>query len=112
MCFNVDIFKGPSQIEEAHAAYISEVQADENLHYTIGHIAPERMQYLVENGQWSWTHPSKPKNFVRDLQPLKRNGPAPEDLSQYLIRLEVCSLRTFKDHSRSLHSRGMFTISE
>ena len=51
--FNVDIFKGPSQIEEAHAAYTSKVQAIENLHYTIDHIAPEKMQHLVESGQWS-----------------------------------------------------------
>ena len=64
MCFNVDIFEGPSQTEEAQATYISKVQAIENLHHE---HAPERMQHLVENGQWSWTHPSKPTNFVRDL---------------------------------------------
>ena len=44
VCFNVDVFEGSSQIEEAHAAYISKVQAIENLHYT---ITPERMQHLV-----------------------------------------------------------------
>ena len=69
MCFNVEIFKEPSQIEEAHAANISKVLAIEYLHYTIGHISPERMQHLVENGQRSWTHPSKPAIFVRDLPP-------------------------------------------
>ena len=43
------------------------MQAIENLHYTTGHISPERIQHLVENGQWSWTHPSEPTNFVREL---------------------------------------------
>ena len=68
----MDIVKGPSQIEEAHAAYISKVQAIENLHYTIGHVSLERAQHLIENGQWSCTHPSKPTNFVKDLANAKR----------------------------------------
>ena len=61
--------KGPSQIEEARAVYISKVRAIENLHYAIGHISPEIMQHLVENGQWLWTHPSTPTTFVRDSPP-------------------------------------------
>ena len=68
VCFNVDIIKGPLQIDEAHAS-ISKVKAVENLHYPNGHILPERMEHLVENGQWSWTHPSEPTTIVRDLPP-------------------------------------------
>ena len=33
----------------------------------MGHIAPERLQHLAENGQWSCTHASKLVNFVREL---------------------------------------------
>ena len=58
--FHVDILKGPLQLEEAHAAFIFKVHAIQNLHYTVSHISPERMQHLVENGQWSRTHLSKP----------------------------------------------------
>ena len=35
--------------------------------YTIGYIAPERMQHLGESGQWSWTRPSDDTNIVREL---------------------------------------------
>ena len=47
--------------------YTSKVQAIQNLHYCVGHITPERLQHLVENGQWSWTHASKPVNFAMEL---------------------------------------------
>ena len=46
----MDIFKGPSQIEEALAAYISKVQTIENMNYTIGHISPEWVHLFRE---WS-----------------------------------------------------------
>ena len=47
--------------------YMTKVQVIQNLHYCVGHIAPERLQHLIENAQWSWTHASKPVNFVREL---------------------------------------------
>ena len=51
VCFNVDVTTGTTQLEEANLNYLSKVQAIQNLHYCMGHIAPERLQYLVENGQ-------------------------------------------------------------
>ena len=49
--------------------FMTKAQAIHNLHYSVGHIAPERLQHMVENGQWSWPHASKPVNFVRELPP-------------------------------------------
>ena len=69
VCFNVDVITGPTQLQEANMTYMTKAQAIQNLHYCVGHIAPERLQHLVENGQWSWTHASKPVNFVRELPP-------------------------------------------
>ena len=63
MCFNVDVTTGPTQLEEADLTYMSKVQAIQNLQY----CAPARLQHLVENGQWSWNHASKPINFAREL---------------------------------------------
>ena len=67
--FNVDIATGPTQLEEANLTYMTKSQAIQNLHYCVGDIAPERLQHLIENGQRSWTHASKPVNFVRELPP-------------------------------------------
>ena len=69
VCCNIDVTTGPTQLEEANLTYISKVQAIQNLHYCVGHISPERLQHLVENGQWSWTHAFKPANFARELPP-------------------------------------------
>ena len=69
VCFNVDVSTGPSQLEEANLAYITKAQDIQNLHYCMGHIASKRLQHLVENGQWSWTHASKDVNFARELPP-------------------------------------------
>ena len=49
--------------------YMTKVQAIQYLHYCVGRIAPKRLQHLVENGQWSWMHASKPINFARELPP-------------------------------------------
>ena len=64
---NVDITTGPTQLEEANMIYMTKAQAIQNLHYCVGHVAPERLQRLFEDGQWSWTHSSKPVNFAREL---------------------------------------------
>ena len=69
VCFNFDVITDPTQIEEASMTYMTKAQAIQNLHYYVGHIAPKRLQHLVENGQWSWTHVSKPVNFARELPP-------------------------------------------
>ena len=89
VCFIVDIFKGPLQIDEAHAAYISKVKAIENMHYTIGHISPEKMQHLVENGQWSWNHTSKPTNFVRVLPSCSYCALTKAKLSRFRVRITI-----------------------
>ena len=69
VCLNVEVIIGPNQLEEANITYLIKMQAIQNLHYCVGHIAPERLRHLVENGQWSWTHVSKPVNFIRELPP-------------------------------------------
>ena len=43
VCFNVDVTTGPTQLEEANLTFMSKVQAIQNLHYCVGHIAPERL---------------------------------------------------------------------
>ena len=48
VCFNVDVTTGPTQLEEASLTYMSKVQAIQNLLYCVGHIAPEKLQHLVE----------------------------------------------------------------
>ena len=53
VCFNVDAMTGPSQLEEADMVYMTKAQAVQNLHYCVGHLAPEREHHLVANGQWS-----------------------------------------------------------
>ena len=67
VCFNVDVITGPTQLEEANITYVTKTQAVKNLHWCVRHIAPERLQHLAENGQWSWTHASKPVTFAREL---------------------------------------------
>ena len=48
-------------------AYVSKSKALQILHQSVSHIASERLQHLVASGQWSWTHPSNPTNFVKDF---------------------------------------------
>ena len=62
---NIDVITGPAQLEEINLTYMSTVQAIQKLYYCVGHIAPERLQYLVKDGQWS----CKPVNFARELRP-------------------------------------------
>ena len=66
VCFNVDVTTGPNQLEEANLTFMSKLQAIQNSHDCVEHIASERLQHLVENGQWLWTHASKPVNFARE----------------------------------------------
>ena len=58
----------PSAMTEACVTYILKSKALQILHHSVGHIAPERLQHLVQYGQWRWTHPPAPTNFVRDFQ--------------------------------------------
>ena len=117
VCFNVDIFKGPSEIEEAHAAYISKRQAIENLHYTIGQIAPERMQHMVESGRSVvLDSPFKTYQLCEGSSTMvllcvgeSKNGLASGDLSRFQIRSEVCSSLMSKGHLRSRHWKEMCT---
>ena len=51
MCCNVDVIAGPTQEQETNMTYMSKVQTIQDLHYCFENIAPERLQYLVENGQ-------------------------------------------------------------
>ena len=67
VCFNADVTTGLTQLEEANLTYMSKMQTIPNLNCCVGHIAHKRLQHLVENGQWSWTHASKPVNFASEL---------------------------------------------
>ena len=69
VCNNVDITTGPSQLKDANITYTTKVKAIQNLHYCVGHISPERLQHLVEKGQWTWAHAFKPVIFARELPP-------------------------------------------
>ena len=69
LCNNVKLTTGPTQLEESDMTLMKMAQAIQNLHYCVGLIAPARLQHLVENGQWSWTHVPKPVNFARELTP-------------------------------------------
>ena len=51
VCFSVEVTTGPTQLREVNMAYKTKAQAIQNLHYCVGHIAPERLQHLMENGQ-------------------------------------------------------------
>ena len=64
VCFNDDVITGFAQLKEANFTYITKAQAIQNLHYCVGNIVHEKLQHLVENGQWSWAHAPKPLNFV------------------------------------------------
>ena len=48
VCCNVDVTTGPTHLEEANLMYMQSIQ---NLHYGVGHIAPERRQHLVKKRQ-------------------------------------------------------------
>ena len=52
VCFNANITTNPSQPEEANLTYMKKAPAILNRPYCVGLIAPERLQHLVENGQF------------------------------------------------------------
>ena len=58
----------------------------------MGHIAHERLQHLVENGQWSLAHESKPVNFVRKLPPCPYCALVKAKRSSFIKRITIPDL--------------------